>query len=158
MVWLFAAVVFVTVAWLLFVSEGFRKFAIFAVLAAVAIGVWVYLDNQAKERLALTSIRPDEIQLTDLTLYRDFSWRLKGTVKNRSASKALSSLVVNIKVSDCRTRPCEIIADEDAYVSEHVPAGQTRFFDAYPGLLHDQVLPDRWEWSYEVKEIRAASN
>lgn len=158
MVWLFAAVVFVTVVWLLFVSEGFRKFAIFAMLAAVAIGVWFYLDNQAKEQLALTSIRPDEVQLTDLTLYRDFSWHLKGTVKNRSTSKTLSGLIISIKVSDCRTKPCEIIADEDAYVSERVPPGQTRFFDANAGLSYDQVLPDGWEWSYEVKEIRAASN
>lgn len=158
MVWLFAAVVFVTVVWLLFVSDGFRKFAMFAVVAAVAIGVWFYLDNQAKERLALTSIRPNEVELTDLTLYRDYSWHLKGAVKNRSTSKALSSLIINIKVSDCRKKPCEIIADEDAYVSEHVPPGQTRFFDAFPGLLHDQVLPDGWEWSYEVREIRAASN
>lgn len=157
MVWLFATVVFLTVVWLLVVSETARKVALWGVIALVALGGWFYFDGQRKERLAVTSIRPEEVELSQLTLYYSYSWHLKGTVKNRSASKALDSLTVNIKVSDCRSKPCEIVADEDVPISERTPPGQTRFFDVYT-TLEDQALPDGWTWSYQVKEVRAATN
>ena len=59
MVWLFATVVFLTVVWLLVISETFRKVAVWGVIALAAVGGWLYFNGQRKERLALTSMAYD---------------------------------------------------------------------------------------------------
>jgi hypothetical protein len=153
-------------------------------IAAAAGAGWFYyiqIQEDQRERLSRRLIRPDEIGFTNTVLAQTYGrWKVKGNVTNRS-SHELSGFTLKIIVQDCpvsaTARPdpygwdrnlegeskpsqspvelqgCTTIGESDALASVSVPPNQMRSFERYLSL-ENMPNPTKWEWTYNVEEVR----
>src|SRR4249920_2889888 len=98
MVWLAVTAVLL----LLVYSAGFRKFALGLLAVLVVIVVVAILYEENKQSRALTLISPQEVQLDNLRLSSEGSYRrqLTGRIKNNSLRYTLRSVDVKITLRD----------------------------------------------------------
>lgn len=155
MAWIFAAVVFLTVVYLLVQFPAVRKATLWIVGALVVVGVGVYYKQQNDERAAKAAINPTQLELADLTLSHEYSWKITGTIRNRS-KYVLSSVTAGATLEECKAAKCEVVDEADVTIYERVPPGQARHFENY--LSFAASPPDDWRWSFAIKEVQADLN
>jgi len=163
---------------LMIASPAFRKAALI-LLGLVALGVF-YLVQQgtkeaqererqqlAQEQRATTSIRPDEISLTEVALTKEqFGswWVLTGTVTNNSKFD-LASIQFSITMKDCVTsQNCRTVGQETTSTRNDdswrtkllVPSGQVRLFSTRGMDFKGMPPVTNLRWEYKVTKIRAS--
>ncbi len=164
--WLIGFLVVVIAIWLLVVSKTFRIVAI-AVIVFVVGGVYAWLKYQERQnRIAQSLIKHEEIEIRDLSLSKEqFSgYRLSGSLKNLNPSYTLNSMRLNLTFYDCPTEggaksedwvECEIIGEEQAFVSLTVPPGQVRGFGRSVYVSNLPKIKGRFTWAYSIESTRA---
>ena len=163
MVWLFLSVVLLVAVYLAVQFPAFRKavgvcLALLVIVVAAGAG-WLYYENledQKRRELSRRLTSPNEISITDAVLGQTYgSWKVKGNVTNHS-SHELSGLTLKIKVQDCpiSSGRCTTIGENDVSTYLSVPPNQMRAFEQYVSL-HDMPTLTKWQWSYDIREVRA---
>jgi len=141
------------------------RFRIFVIGSVAVVGGYLFFQDlwdrheraESRERVA-----PNEIRLEN-ALLRPSSpgyWRVTGRAFNISKAFAVTSIGIKVSISDCQDKPntnCAIVAESDGHISETIPPGQARDFDALVSL--NGIMPAAMEtmtWSYEVAYIEAS--
>lgn len=153
--WLIGIVILI----LLVVSAGFRKFALVIVGLGAAAGFVIYANEERKEKLALSRIRPAELKFEGVTLKPDYSgYTLSGRLINGSAQYTLKQVTLKVTMRDCSgesERNCLIIGESNEYVHLGVPPGQARDFNELVYFSGGALKPrGRLVWDYSVVEVK----
>jgi hypothetical protein len=176
---LIGTLIVLAIIYFMIVSPGFRT-AAFVLLGIVGVGIYLIVQNNEKtakeyqqqqaanERLAVTSIRPDDLVLSGVSLipqsYGLNDWQLKGTIANNSKLN-LGSIRFLVTVQECTpNQVCKIIGQETASTMSDngyspkplVPAGQVRLFNTYAIKFANMPVVSNPRWEYKITEIRAA--
>lgn len=154
MVWIFAAVVFLTAVYLLVQFPAVRKAALWTVVGLVVLGSGYAYQQQQNEAASKSAITEADLDLADLALFHEYgTWKVTGTVRNRS-EHVMSSVTGVATLEECKAGECEVIDQADLRIYDTVPPGQARHFEDY--VSFSASPPAEYRWSYRIKEIRAA--
>lgn len=166
MAWIFGLVVVIGFAWLMYVSESFRRFG-FGVLALIGAGIallWFLGEKQssdyrAKLKRQTTAISAAELVLSDMELtQRTYGWWIEGTVLNRSPHP-LRVLTLTVYLRDCPSslseQGCVTTGQDDARFYVEVPPGQARKLSASVRFEDAPPTKPGWGWYYAIREIEA---
>jgi hypothetical protein len=131
---------------------------LFAALVLAAAALLYYESWQSEQRVQRVRglVGPADIEISDATLTREYgSWRLKGTLANRS-QHPVTSITLAITVQNCPgENQCDVIgSDEASAYGLNVPPGESRAFNMLV-YLPDMPQPAAMKWAYEVREVRA---
>jgi hypothetical protein len=157
MLWLIIPLVVVA---LLFAS-GLRKIALAVLVASLAAGVTLYVQNQQIERRATSRIADAEVELANVTVRRTFDWsyELSGRVRNNSPTYAIDGMTFTVRLRDCRgTAPvsCVPLGEGTLNVPVNVPPEQARDFRGSFLIGKREVQPKgTLAWDYEMTAISA---
>ena len=154
------AVIFV-VLWLLVAIPAFRYFIlVLVVIGGLGLGLRVaYALRQ--ERLPLTVIPSDQVELTDIRLASSRgSYRLSGKIENLSQRYTLRDVHLEVTLYDCPPRAvnekCVLIGQETSYSYVSVPPGHIHALDGYLGFSNLPRPAGRLMWGYRLKKVRAS--
>ena len=166
MAWIIGLVAVIGFAWLMFVSEKFRRFG-FGLIALIAIGIgilWFSEQNSSRQRdaeraRALSAIAASQLTFANLQLSdQGYGWRVTGTVINRSPHP-LRTLTLRVFLQECPSatsqQGCITTGQDDARFYVEVPAGQARQLDTSVQLANAATLGRGWSWQYAVTQIEA---
>lgn len=166
MTWIVGLVAVVGFFYLMYASEGFRRFG-FGVLALIGAGMavlWFMTDSSARKYKAerqrqLTTIQASQLAFTDLRLSDEgYGWRVTGNVLNRSPYP-IRSLTLRVYLQECPSaesqQGCITTGQDDARFYVEVPAGQARQLASSVQLANAATLGGGWFWRYAVTQIEA---
>ena len=153
--------------WFAITSRGFRRFVVLMlVLFAIAGGIWL-LPEGPPEKQAIKFAAPapvsyaefmeipaDELTVTGIAIHRpDASgknYKISGRIRNSAKSATLTSVKMEITVSDCRSQPrCSVVGENTVQIRVDVPPGEKKDFKRE--LTRLRGLPGRndlsWKWT-----------
>lgn len=156
MVWLAVTAVLL----LLVYSAGFRKFALGLLAVLVVIVVVAILYEENKQSRALTLISPQEVQLDNLRLSSEGSYRrqLTGRIKNNSLRYTLRSVDVKITLRDCEKQEssestCTIVGETTEHLYVTIPPNQARDITNHVSGLSSVSPKGKIVLNYTISEV-----
>jgi hypothetical protein len=156
MAWVFGIGFFIL---FLFLFPAFRKIALIAGAIIIVIIIILIVVNDYQQKAAKSLIPISKIQVSNLTLRRDFgdSYVINGEIRNNSNSN-LTGLVATVKAYDCPGFTIDsncIIIGEDDHVNllllGNVPSNQVRAIDdTYVSFSNMPAVKGNFLWAYEI--------
>jgi hypothetical protein len=162
--WLAAIIAIIAIVFFAIAYPGFRKFllVLFAGLIAASIGMYLYFENESRQRekrelQARSLIRSSDVEFQSLVMSESYGfWKIKGLVKNNSRYP-IERIKLMVEVSNCdgNKRNCVVVGTDDDVTSYlDIPPGQARALESFVTLRNLPQLTD-WSWSYRVGYLQA---
>jgi hypothetical protein len=154
--------------WFVATSPRFRKtVVVLGIFAAIGGGVWYLQDREPPESQSRKfaaqppvsyadqmEIPANELTVTGIAIHRpDASgknYKISGRIRNSAKSATLTSVKMEITVSDCRSQTrCSVVGENTVRIRADVPPGETKDFEHE--LTRLRGLPGRddlsWKWT-----------
>lgn len=152
MIWIIALLIIIS---LILLSQYRVLGSLFLALTIVAASLF-FIFEIIEQRRAVSRILADEVIIYDERLdqrtRRSFSFQ--GRLQNKSEEYSIIGFDVLIKIKDCESKECIVVAQETDFIRLNIPPNQARDFNQNIYIYSDFEIKHEFDWEYEIQSVR----